>query len=131
MSAQRLGLTVTLRLGDCDPPLGERTAVALHHLIQVVPAHIDRHAHASHVGIELQQGPGDLLLNNGSGWPLQPGGSGTAGSDSTQARHEQARMLGGHLELAPVAGGGQRFTLHLPLPRETVLPDRIARSGAA
>ena len=130
-SAQRLGLTVTLRLGDCDPPLGERTAVALHHLIQVVPAHIDRHAHASHVGIELQQGPGDLLLNNGSGWPLQPGGSGTAGSDSTQARHEQARMLGGPLEPAPVAGGGQRFTLHLPLPRETVLPDRIARSGAA
>ena len=133
-SAQRLGLTVTLRLGDCDPPLSERTSVALYRMIQAVLAHIDRHAHASHVGIELRHGPGDLLLsllNNGSGWPLQPGGSGTANSDSTQALHEQARMLGGHLELAPVAGGGQRFTLHLPLPRETVLPDGIVRSGAA
>ena len=133
-SAQRLGLTVTLRLGDCDPPLSERTSVALYRMIQAVLAHIDRHAHASHVGIELRHGPGDLLLsllNNGSGWPLQPGGSGTANSDSIQALHEQARMLGGHLELAPVAGGGQRFTLHLPLPRETVLPDGIVRSGAA
>ena len=133
-SAQRLGLTVTLRLGDCDPPLGERTSVALYRMIQAVLAHIARHAHASHVGIELRQRSGDLLLtllDNGSGWPLQPGGSGTAGSDSTQALHEQARMLGGHLELAPVAGSGQRFTLHLPLPREAVQPDGIARSSAA
>lgn len=133
-SAQRLGLTVTLRLGDCDPPLGERTSVALYRMIQAVLAHIARHAHASHVGIELRQRSGGLLLtllDNGSGWPLQPGGSGTAGRDSTQALHEQARMLGGHLELAPVAGSGQCFTLHLPLPRETVLPDGIARSGAA
>ena len=133
-SAQRLGLTVTLRLGDCDPPLGERTSVALYRMIQAVLAHIARHAHASHVGIELRQRSGDLLLtllDNGSGWPLQPGGSGKAGSDSTQALHEQARMLGGHLELAPVAGSGQRFTLHLPLPREAVQPDGIARSSAA
>ena len=133
-SAQRLGLTVTLRLGDCDPPLGERTSVALYRMIQAVLAHIARHAHASHVGIELRQTRADLLLtlmDNGSGWPLQPVGGGSASSDSTQTLHEQARMLGGHLDLAPVAGGGQRFTLHLPLPRETVLPDGIARSGAA
>ena len=133
-SAQRLGLTVTLRLGDCDPPLGERASVALYRMIQAVLAHIARHAHASHVGIELRQRSGDLLLtllDNGSGWPLQPGGSDTAGSDSTQALHEQARMLGGHLELAPIAGSGQRFTLHLPLPRETMLPNGIAPGGAA
>lgn len=133
-SAQRLGLTVTLRLGDCDPPLGERTSVALYRMIQAVLAHIVRHAHASHVGIELRQTRGDLLLtllDNGSGWPLQPVDGGSAGSDSTQTLHEQARMLGGHLDLAPVAGGGQRFTLHLPLPLEAVLPDGFARSGAA
>ena len=133
-SAQRMGLTVTLRLGDCGPPLGEGTSVALYRMIQAVLAQIARHAHAGHVGIELRQRSGDLLLtllDNGSAWPLQPGGSGRAGSDSTQAPHEQVRMLGGHLKLVPVAGSSQRFTLHLPLPRETVRPDGIGRSGVA
>jgi signal transduction histidine kinase len=114
-SAQRLGLSVSLTLDQDGPPLGERASIALYRMMQATLEHIARDARASSVHIELQHSPGKLLLrlqDSGTGWPAPAGAGGPR--EASQPLHEQARMLGGHLDVTPVPGGGQRYTLHLP-----------------
>jgi len=116
-ASQRLGLRITLDLDEGDPPLGERHTIALYRMVQETLAHIARHAHASDVAIEMHQQSGELLLtmqDNGSGWPVVASRRGDA--DAPMRLREQAHLLGGRLEFGNVRGGGQRFTLHLPLP---------------
>jgi signal transduction histidine kinase len=117
-SAKRLGLSITLDQDEGDPPLGERNAIALYRMVQETLAHIARHAHASDVAIEMRRRAGELLLtvqDNGTGWPVAASRLGD--TDAAMSLREQAHLLGGRLEFTKVRGGGQRFTLHLPLPR--------------
>jgi two-component system sensor histidine kinase UhpB len=116
-SAQRLGLAITLDQDEGDPPLGERNAIALYRMVQETLLHIARHAHASDVAIEMRQRSGELVLtvqDNGTGWPVAASRQGD--TDAAMSLREQAHLLGGRLEFGKLRGGGQRFTLYLPLP---------------
>ncbi len=115
-SAQRLGLTITLDQEESDPPLSERHSIALYRMLQESLALIARHAHASDVAIEVRQRGGELLLtvqDNGAGWPFAANRQ--VDNDAASSLREQAHLLGGRLAFTKVRGGGQRFTLHLPL----------------
>lgn len=137
-SARRNGIDIQLHLDDSDPPLGERTSVALYRMVQETLAHLESHSHGDKVCIALQQWPGELVLvvqGNGADWPDASASHWTGGSrhnllavvgqnvdhdedtDPTQALREQAHMLGGHLELGATPGGGRSITVRLPLRR--------------
>ncbi len=115
-AAARLGMVIKLRLDESDPPLGERASIALYRLVQETLGHMAQYAHATNVGIELQQRAGEVVLtvqSNGCDWPAPA--SGRDGDDAAMRLREQAHQLGGRLDLGKPLRGGQQFTLHLPL----------------
>ena len=138
-SARRNGTDIQLHLDDSDPPLGERTSVALYRMVQETLAHLESHSRGDKIRIALQQWPGELVLvvqGNGDDWPDARTAHWTIGqrnlqatlahdmshdadlsADPTQALREQAHMLGGRLELGATPGGGRSITVRLPLRR--------------
>lgn len=123
-AARRLGIEVTLRLGENEPPLDDRVATAAFRMVQEALTNVARHARASDVQIELRQHDGELELtvrDNGVGYP------GDAlrreGSFGLVGMRERAAMLGGRVEFDNPPGGGARLVVHLPLA-----PDEEDRS---
>ncbi len=117
-AARRMGIEITVRLGEEDPPLSESAAIALYRMVQEALTNVARHARATDVCIEMrQQGP-ELVLSvrdNGVGFPdpstQQDGRYGLLGI------RERAYMLGGRIEVDNAPGGGGRLTVYLPLAR--------------
>ena len=127
-AAKRMGIEVTVQLGEGDPPLGKGASIALYRMVQEALTNVARHARATVVQIRMQQCHGEVVLSvrdNGVGFPKQP--AQRAGSFGLMGIRERAYMLGGHLEVDNPPGGGGRITVHLPIgatsDTSTVLDD--------
>lgn len=113
---QRLGIGITSRLQELDPPLTADAAIALYRMVQEALTNVARHARARHARIELAADGDQLILtvsDDGVGFNgdavQREGHHGLLGID------ERAHMFGGRLEIAPRAEGGGRLTVKLPL----------------
>lgn len=115
-AARRLGIEVTVRLGENEPALDDRVATAAFRMVQEALTNVARHARATDVQIELRQHDGELELtvqDNGVGYPGDP--TRREGSFGLVGMRERAGMLGGRVEFGNAAGGGARVVVHLPL----------------
>jgi PAS domain S-box-containing protein len=115
-AARRLGIEVTVRLGENEPPLDDRVATAAFRMVQEALTNVARHARATDVQIELRQHDGELELtvqDNGVGYPEDP--TRREGSFGLVGMRERAGMLGGRVAFENPAGGGARLVVHLPL----------------
>jgi PAS domain S-box-containing protein len=115
-AARRLGIEVTVRLGENEPPLDDRVATAAFRMVQEALTNVARHARATDVQIELRQHDGELELtvrDNGVGFPDDA--LRREGSFGLVGMRERASMLGGRVELGNPEGGGARLIVHLPL----------------
>lgn len=118
-SARRMGIAITLRLGDADPPVGEAATIALYRMVQEALTNIARHARATEVHIEIELVAGDVVLtveDNGVGFSEQS--MHRDGSHGLMGIRERAFMFGGQLEIGNQPGGhGGRIVVRLPLAR--------------
>ena len=115
-AARRMGIKITVRLGDADPPLGERAAIALYRMVQEALTNVARHAAATEVRIEIRQFEGALELSvhdNGVGFAEHA--TQKEGSFGLLGIRERAYMLGGTLQVDSPGEGGGRVTVRLPL----------------
>jgi signal transduction histidine kinase len=122
-SAHRMGVTITVHLGDSDPALGGRASTAVYRMVQEALTNVARHAHATEVHIEMHQVEGELVLavrDNGVGFPERA--TQQEGSYGLMGIRERAFMLGGTLEIDNPTGGGGRITLRLPLLSAAAAP---------
>jgi two-component system, NarL family, sensor histidine kinase UhpB len=115
-AARRLGIEVTVRLGENEPALDDRVATAAFRMVQEALTNVARHSRATDVQIELRQHDGELELtvtDNGVGYPADA--MRREGSFGLVGMRERATMLGGRVEFGNPAGGGARLVVHLPL----------------
>lgn len=116
-SARRLGIEVTVRLDEHEPPIDHRATTALYRMVQEALTNVARHARATDVRIELRVQGQELVLtvqDNGRGFP--PGATRKEGSFGLMGMRERAYLLGGELLVDNPPGGGGRITVRLPLP---------------
>ncbi len=134
-SSRRLGPEVNLRLTQIDPPLDERTAVAMYRMVQEILAYIARRGFATQVAIDIRQTAAELVLavqGNGAR-PATRRASPADAKDSaeTTALRDRAHMLGGQLGFDHVRCRGPRITLRLPLPHAANnKPSRLPQDNA-
>ena len=114
--AQRMGITVSLDLGEQDPPVGDAVSIALYRMVQEALTNVARHAQANRVTIRMRQDGNELVLT------VQDDGVGFSdkdvhqeGSHGLMGIRERAYMLGGNLEIGNTRTGGGRITVRLPL----------------
>jgi two-component system, NarL family, sensor histidine kinase UhpB len=115
-AGRRMGASVTVALGDSDPPVDDRVATAIFRMVQEALTNVARHARATEVRIAVLSHSDELVLtveDNGVGYPddamQREGYFGLLGL------RERAAMLGGQLELGNPPGSGARLTVRLPL----------------
>jgi PAS domain S-box-containing protein len=119
-ASRRLGIAIHVQLGETEPSLDERVAIAVYRMVQEALTNVARHARATRVEIALAQRGDELLLevrDDGIGFPeraLQ-----REGSFGLVGMRERAQMLGGHLEVDNPPGGGGRVCVRVPLARAT------------
>jgi two-component system, NarL family, sensor histidine kinase UhpB len=117
-SARRMGIEVTVRLGERDPALDKDTAIAVYRMVQEALTNVGRHARASEVRIDLREASGELVLtvqDNGIGFAN--GAMRKAGSFGLFGVRERAYALGGSMEAGNPGAGGARLCVRLPLRR--------------
>lgn len=115
-AAKRMGIEITVQLGEGDPPLGRSASIAVYRMVQEALTNVARHARATEVQIRMQQRKDEVVLSvrdNGVGFPKLP--AQREGSFGLMGIRERAYMLGGHLEVDNPPGGGGRITVHLPI----------------
>ncbi len=127
-AARRMGVEVSVQLGEGDPPLDERASIALYRMVQEALTNVARHAHATEAHIEIRQVGDTLRLSvrdNGIGFPESA--TQKEGSFGLMGIRERAFMLGGQMEVDNPPGGGGRLTIRLPLARAgSSEPERVA-----
>lgn len=117
-SARRMGMEVTVRLGEVDPVLDSRASTAVYRMVQEALTNVARHARATDVRIDLRQANDELVLtvhDNGVGFPSS--NPHKEGSFGLMGIRERAYLLGGSLEVDNPPGGGGRITVRLPLQK--------------
>ena len=100
------------RLGDVALPPEAETVFAL--VVREAVTNVQRHAHATRVGVELTAREGEACLcveDDGHGGVIEPG-NGLGGM------RERLRALGGRLEIRSARGQGTVLLAALPLPAE-------------
>ena len=115
-ASRHMGIEVTVRLGEGDPPLDERASIALYRMVQEALTNVARHAHATEAHIEIRQVAESLLLSvrdNGVGFSERA--MQKEGSFGLMGIRERAFMLGGQMEVDNPPDGGGRLTVRLPL----------------
>jgi two-component system, NarL family, sensor histidine kinase UhpB len=114
-TARRLGLEVSLKMDENEPPLPEQASIATYRIVQDALEHIAAHTRATGIGIEVQRRPNELVLTV-EGRELAPRATPApvAKFDPVVAMRDRARMLGGHLEVDN-ADGEARVVARLPL----------------
>jgi two-component system, NarL family, sensor histidine kinase UhpB len=115
-ASRRMGIEVTVRLGEEDPPVDDRVAIAVYRMVQEALTNVGRHARATDVRIELKVDGADLVLrvhDNGIGFPDRTGPQ--EDRFGLLGIRERAYMLGGQLVIDNPAGGGGRVTVRLPI----------------
>jgi PAS domain S-box-containing protein len=120
-AADRMGIAITVRLGEHDPPVGSNAAIALYRMVQEALTNVARHARATDVDIRMGVGDeGELVLSvedNGVGFGSSA--HGTRRSLGLLGMKERATRLGGRIEVGNVLGGGARVAVYIPLSTET------------
>lgn len=114
-SAQRMGIEVTVRLGEVDPALDSQASTAVYRMVQEALTNVARHARATDVSIDMRQSGSELVLtvqDNGIGFPSTRRKEGSFGLIGIR---ERAYLLGGTLDVDNPPGGGGRITVRLPL----------------
>jgi signal transduction histidine kinase len=125
-----MGIEVTVRQDETDPPVDSRTATTLYRTVQEALTNVARHARATDVSIEIHQHDDELVVSiqdNGVGFPLSA--IGKAGSYGLLGLRERAYMLGGRLEIDNPPGCGGRVTVRIPLGRPGTGPVAGAAPG--
>ena len=115
-AAARMGIEVTVRHDEADPPIQPSVATALYRIVQEALTNVARHAHATDVSIDLRMQGRDIVLkveDNGVGLPddaLE-----RTGSWGLRGLLERVNLCGGALVLENAAGSGARMTVRLPI----------------
>lgn len=123
-SARRMGIEVTVHLGQQDPALGNEATTAVYRIVQEALTNVARHARATDVRIELREAAGEVVLtvqDNGVGFA--PEAARKPGSFGLLGIRERAQLLGGSMHTENPLGGGARITVRLPLRLD---PERVA-----
>lgn len=123
-TAEGLGIEVTLRCDEDDPPIADRAATTLYRCVQEALTNAARHAQATDIAIELfcdddairltVQDNGVGLPADGAQAPAAPGcGHGLRGL------RERIEAFDGVLEVGNAPGAGVRLHAHIPRGRAT------------
>ncbi len=118
-SSRRIGIQVVVHFEETEPPVSAAASIVLYRIVQEALTNVARHARATTVEIELLRQDQDLVLSvqdNGIGFSAPPSLDHSLG---LRGIRERARMLGGHMQIEPGAGGGTRLVVRLPLLSST------------
>lgn len=115
-AAERMGIEVTVRHDEEDPPVHPDAATALYRLVQEALTNVARHANATDVSIDLRvQGPEVVLTVEDNGIGLPRDALRREGSWGLRGMRERAALYGGSLQLENAPGSGARLQVRLPL----------------
>jgi len=114
-AAGRMGIEVTVRHDETDPPVQPGVATALYRIVQEALTNVARHAHATDVSIDLRIEGTEVVLkveDNGVGLPEDA----LHRNDSWGLRGllERVNLCGGTLVLDNAPGSGARMVVRLP-----------------
>jgi PAS domain S-box-containing protein len=115
--AERTGINCELYLGDEDIVLDRDLATAVFRIFQEMLTNVARHAEATEVQVELEEGPDKLVLivrDNGKG--ITPGQISDPHSLGLIGMRERARSWGGDVIFQSVPGQGTVITVRVPRP---------------
>lgn len=121
IAAERMGIEVTVRHDEDDPPVSSNVATALYRMVQEALTNVARHAHATYVSIDLRVLDGQVALtveDNGLGLPGDA--LHRTGSWGLRGMREQVALCGGQLELDNAPGSGARLQVRLPIEASPV-----------
>lgn len=112
------GVEVERRFEQSLPLLPDETELAVYRVAQESLTNIARYAHAHHVTIDLESGPGRVVLrivDDGRGFDGTPEENGCM-----RAMRERSMLIGGGLAIKRAPGGGVEVCLEVPtVPAET------------
>lgn len=118
-SSEHMGIEVTVRHEEADPPVSTRVATALYRSAQEALTNVARHAQATDACVDLRM-QGDqvvmTVVDNGVGLPadaLQ-----RKGSWGLKGMRERALLMQGTFTACPGPGGGTCITLRVPIQVE-------------
>ncbi len=106
------GVRVNRDFAPSLPSLPAETELAVYRIAQESLTNIARHAHASHVTIGLEGGPGRVVLcvaDDGRGFAGVPEENG-----GLRGMRERAVLVGGALAIKAASGGGVEVRLEVP-----------------
>ncbi len=115
-AAERMGIEVTVRRDEEDPPVQPGVATALYRMVQEALTNVARHARATDVSIDLRVAGTHVVLvveDNGIGLPSDA--LRREGSWGLRGLRERVTLFGGTLALENAPGSGARMTVRLPL----------------
>lgn len=120
---RRTGIECELIESIHDISVDDRSATALFRILQESLTNVLRHAHASHVRVELRLEPGwisMLISDNGVGLPgtgrHKPGSFGLVGVE------ERVKILGGRFGASSTPGKGTTISVSIPLLNQPARP---------
>lgn len=106
------GVEVERRFEPSLPTLSDETELAVYRIVQESLTNIARHAQARHVTIDLESGPGRVVLrvvDDGRGISGIPEGNG-----GLRSMRERSLLVGGALAIKQAAGKGVEVRLEVP-----------------
>jgi len=123
--ARRLGIKISVELDEIDPPLDERSTVAMFRMVEESLAHLVGQGRAVDLAVTLRMRADELVLSaqaDHPGWQPPP----QADLDTALlGLREKAQVLGGRLEVHPASPAqGVCITVRLVLPRRPLPPVR-------
>ena len=115
-AAERMGIEVTVRHDEEDPPIHGDAATSLYRMVQEALTNVARHANATDVCIELRvKGPEVVLSVEDNGIGLPRDALQRDRSWGLRGMRERVALYGGSLLLENVPGSGARLQVRLPL----------------
>lgn len=115
-AAARMGIEVTVRHDEADPPIQPSVATALYRIVQEALTNVARHAHATDVSIDLRtQGRETVLKVEDNGVGLPEDALERTDSWGLRGLLERVNLCGGTLVLENAPGSGARMTVRLPI----------------
>ncbi|MDO9313559.1 MAG: PAS domain S-box protein [Burkholderiaceae bacterium] len=123
-SERRMGIRIELKLDEQALPTSEPGSITIFRIVQEALTNVARHAHASHVLIEVKRhGDGLALTIEDNGIGFSDRSRGKKGSLGLIGIRERVGLLGGDLEIGNAASGGGRIIVTMPMEPPTADPD--------